>query len=81
MLTAPTFRSVEGAYIGLLQLATEEPERRIDARGNAAHEVIGVSFRLSDPRQRLPFLANARSIRSSSSPKRSGISAAAATWR
>ncbi|MFJ3310741.1 thymidylate synthase [Streptomyces sp. NPDC086549] len=57
MLTAPTFRSVEGAYVALLQLATKEPEQHIDARGNAAHEVLGVSFRLTDPRQRLPYLA------------------------
>ncbi|MEU8687682.1 thymidylate synthase [Streptomyces sp. NPDC048665] len=57
MLTAPTFRNVEGAYVALLLLATKEPEQHIDARGNAAHEVIGVSFRLPDPRQRLPYLA------------------------
>ncbi|MFI7352028.1 thymidylate synthase [Streptomyces sp. NPDC049936] len=43
--------------MALLQLATEEPEHRIDARGNAAREVLGVSFRLPDPRQRLPYLA------------------------
>ncbi|MGW3951431.1 thymidylate synthase [Streptomyces sp. NPDC004752] len=57
MLTAPTFRSIEGAYIALLELATKEPEHRIDARGNAALEVLGVSFKLPNPRQRLPFLA------------------------
>ncbi|MDQ0904482.1 thymidylate synthase [Streptomyces canus] len=57
MLTAPIFESVEGAYLDLLRLATEQPEHRIDARGNAAREVIGVAFRLTDPRQRLPYLA------------------------
>jgi thymidylate synthase len=57
LLTAPTFPSVEGAYVALLRLATKEPEHRIDARGNAAREVLGVSFRLPDPRQRLPYLA------------------------
>ena len=57
MLTAPNFDSVEGAYIALLRIATEQPEHRIDARGNAAREVIGVGFRLTDPRQRLPYLA------------------------
>ncbi|MFH9677667.1 thymidylate synthase [Streptomyces sp. NPDC017405] len=57
MLTAPTFRTVEGAYVALLRLATQQPEHRIDARGNTALEVIGVSFRLPDPRQRLPYLA------------------------
>ncbi|MFG3151349.1 thymidylate synthase [Streptomyces sp. NPDC048219] len=60
MLTSPDFPSVEGAYVALLQLATKEPEHRIDARGNAAREVLGVSFRLPDPRQRLPYLAQRR---------------------
>lgn len=57
MLTAPSFDNIEGAYLALLRLATEQPEHRIDARGNAAREVIGVGFRLTDPRQRLPYLA------------------------
>ncbi|MFB6839757.1 thymidylate synthase [Streptomyces sp. NPDC056361] len=58
MLTPFTYRSVEGAYLDLLRLASQSPEHRIDARGNVAREVIGVSFRLSDPRQRLPYLAS-----------------------
>lgn len=57
LLTPPTYDSVEGAYLALLRLATQQPEHRIDARGNAAQEVIGVGFRLPDPRQRLPYLA------------------------
>ncbi|MFJ3019418.1 thymidylate synthase [Streptomyces tendae] len=57
MLNAPVFPSVEGAYLALLRLASSDYEQRIDARGNAAREVIGVGFRLSDPRQRLPYLA------------------------
>jgi thymidylate synthase len=57
LLTASTFQSVEGAYVALLQLASQQFEHRIDARGNAALEVIGVTFRLPDPRQRLPYLA------------------------
>ncbi|MBL1099506.1 thymidylate synthase [Streptomyces coffeae] len=57
MLTNPTFRSVEGAYLALLRLATEEHEHHIAARGNDAREVIGVGFRLPDPRQRLPYLS------------------------
>ncbi|WP_043684373.1 thymidylate synthase [Streptomyces xylophagus] len=60
MLTAPPFDSVEGAYLALLRLTTEQPDYRIDARGNAAREVIGVSFRLADPRQRLTYLAERR---------------------
>ncbi|WP_371792277.1 thymidylate synthase [Streptomyces sp. NBC_01471] len=57
MLTAPTYRSVEGAYLALLQLVSNNSEHHIAARGNEAHEVIGVGFRLPDPRQRLPYLA------------------------
>ncbi|MER0476913.1 thymidylate synthase [Streptomyces sp. Edi2] len=57
MLTTTTFRSIEGAYLALLKLATNEHEHQIDARGNQAREVIGVGFRLPDPRQRLPYLA------------------------
>ncbi|MFJ2110920.1 thymidylate synthase [Streptomyces sp. NPDC087850] len=57
MLTAPTYRTIEGAYLDLLRLACEGPEHRIAARGNDAREVVGVSFRLPDPRQRLPYIA------------------------
>ncbi|MFA3842135.1 thymidylate synthase [Streptomyces aureus] len=57
MLTAPTYRTVEGAYLDLLRLACDSPEFNIAARGNDAREVIGVSFRLPNPRQRLPYLA------------------------
>lgn len=57
MLKAPSYRSVEGAYLDLLRLACERPEHHIAARGNEAREVVGVSFRLPDPRQRLPYLA------------------------
>ncbi|MEU8887310.1 thymidylate synthase [Streptomyces sp. NPDC048442] len=56
MLTAPDYPSVEDAYLALLDLATHHPEHRISARGNDAQETIGVSFRLTDPRQRLPYL-------------------------
>ncbi|MFE3881900.1 thymidylate synthase [Streptomyces lydicus] len=56
MLTPTTFRSVEGAYLALLRLVTKEPEHQITARGNDAREVTGVSFRLPDPRQRLPYM-------------------------
>ncbi|MEE4495112.1 thymidylate synthase [Streptomyces sp. BE230] len=57
MLTAPTYRSIEGAYLALLELASNNFEHHIAARGNDAREVIGVGFRLPDPRQRLPYLA------------------------
>ncbi|MFE6945995.1 thymidylate synthase [Streptomyces chartreusis] len=57
MQRTPEFTSVEGAYVALLRLATERFEHHITARGNEAREVIGVGFRLTDPRQRLPYLA------------------------
>ncbi|GGV68375.1 hypothetical protein GCM10010277_77600 [Streptomyces longisporoflavus] len=58
MLTTPAFRSVEDdAYLACLQLASAQAEHRIAARGGKACEVIGVGFQLSDPRQRLPYLA------------------------
>ncbi|MFD8965095.1 thymidylate synthase [Streptomyces sp. NPDC059568] len=60
MLTAPVFRSVEGAYLDLLRLASRNHEHHIAARGNDAQEVIGVGFRLPDPRQRLPYLVTRR---------------------
>ncbi|MFD8117812.1 thymidylate synthase [Streptomyces microflavus] len=56
-LTATAYRTVEGAYLDLIRLACGDPEYRIDARGNEAREVIGVTFRLTDPRQRLPYIA------------------------
>ncbi|MCX4826056.1 thymidylate synthase [Streptomyces sp. NBC_01142] len=60
MLTPPSYPSLEGAYVALLELATEKHEHRIAARGNDAREVIGVGFRLPDPRQRLPYLEQRR---------------------
>lgn len=52
-----TYRTLEDAYLDLLRLACDGPEHHISARGNDAREVIGVGFRLSDPRQRLPYVA------------------------
>lgn len=56
-LAPPSFPDFGAAYVALLRLATREPRFRIAPRGNAAREVIGVGFRLPDPRQRLPYLA------------------------
>ncbi len=56
-LRPAAFPDLESAYVALLRLATEEHQFRIAPRGNAAREVIGVGFRLPDPRQRLPYLA------------------------
>jgi len=57
MLRNFSYEGVEGAYVALLRLAVENYEHRISARGNHAREVIGVGFRLLNPRQRLPYLA------------------------
>ncbi|MFB6552148.1 hypothetical protein [Streptomyces sp. NPDC056405] len=81
LLTAPAFRSIEGAYVALLQLATEEPEQHIDTRGNAAREVIGVSFRLPTRGSVCRTWPTGGSTRSFSSPKPSGTSQAAGIWR
>lgn len=56
-LAPVSFPALEPAYVALLRLATEEPQFHISPRGNVAREVIGVAFRLPDPRQRLPYLA------------------------
>ncbi|MBM9508052.1 thymidylate synthase [Actinacidiphila acididurans] len=57
MLTPPAYPGLEAAYLDLLAHVTAGFEHRIAPRGNAAREVIGVAFRLPDPRQRLPYLA------------------------
>ncbi|MFI9755793.1 thymidylate synthase [Streptomyces collinus] len=57
MLVPPNFSSVEGAYLALLEWVFDRPEHHISARGNDAQEVIGAGFRLTDPRERLPYLA------------------------
>ncbi|MFB7741898.1 thymidylate synthase [Streptomyces sp. NPDC056132] len=56
-MTTPAYPGVEGAYLALIELATQNAEHPISARGNDAREVIGAGFRLADPRQRLPYLA------------------------
>ncbi|MBO3681714.1 thymidylate synthase [Streptomyces sp. NEAU-YJ-81] len=57
MLTPLSLPGLEEAYLALLRLVSEDHDHRISARGNDAREVIGASFRLSEPRRRLPFLA------------------------
>ncbi|WP_225846870.1 thymidylate synthase [Streptomyces sp. HPF1205] len=56
-LAPVSFASFEAAYVELLRLATDAHQFRVSPRGNAANEVIGVAFRLTDPRQRLLYLA------------------------
>jgi thymidylate synthase len=57
VLAPVNFPGLEAAYVALLRVSTDEHQFRISPRGNAAREVLGVAFRLPDPRQRLPYLA------------------------
>lgn len=55
-LTPATFGSFHDAYLAVLEAVTTAPEYRTSSRGNDSLEVTDTSFRLTDPRQRLPFL-------------------------
>ncbi|SFF75285.1 thymidylate synthase [Actinacidiphila alni] len=57
MPSPTTYPDLHAAYVGLLTRVSDDPDFRISARGNDAAEIIGASFRLPDPRQRLPYLA------------------------
>lgn len=56
LLTPATFESFHDAYLAILEAVTTAPEYRTSSRGNDSAEVTNTSFRLTDPRQRLPFL-------------------------
>lgn len=57
MLTPPTYESFEQAYLDVLAHLSQQYEHRNAPRGNASRECLGLSFRLSNPRDRLPYLA------------------------
>lgn len=61
MLAPPMFPSFERAYIEVLRHVSEDYEFRNAPRGNTSRESLGLSFQLSDPRSRTPFL-NSRKI-------------------
>ncbi|RKS07328.1 thymidylate synthase [Nocardiopsis sp. Huas11] len=54
--TPPTFDSFHDAYLAVLDSVTAEPDHRTSSRGNDSAEITNVSFRLTNPRNRLPFL-------------------------
>ncbi len=56
-LTAPAFDSFEPAYLGVLRHIATRYEYRNAPRGNASRECLGLRFRLTNPRERLPYLA------------------------
>ncbi|GAB2773513.1 thymidylate synthase [Streptomyces daliensis] len=60
MQTPPLYPDFEHAYLDVLAHLTGSHEYRNAPRGNASREVLGLAFRLSDPRQRLPYLAARR---------------------
>lgn len=57
MITPPEFASFEDAYVNVLEHISGSHQYRNAPRGNESRECLGLSFRLSDPRARLPFLA------------------------
>ncbi|GAA1232231.1 thymidylate synthase [Kitasatospora nipponensis] len=58
VVTLALFPSFQHAYAAVLRHVTENHEHVNTARGNDSHEVIGASFRLTDPRQRALFLTS-----------------------
>ncbi|MFJ1753352.1 thymidylate synthase [Kitasatospora sp. NPDC088134] len=56
MIAPPVFPTFQGAYAAVLRHVTAHHEHVNTARGNDSHEIIGASFRLSDPRQRALYL-------------------------
>src|SRR5690606_24764365 len=51
--TLPTFHD---AYPAVLRRVLTSPDYDISTRGNVSAEVLDVSFRLANPRQRVPYL-------------------------
>lgn len=57
MLTPALFPTFEPAYLAVLTHITRQFEYRNAPRGNAACECLGLSFRIENPRERLPYIA------------------------
>jgi thymidylate synthase len=51
-----TFSSFHDAYVGVLEAIMTRPDQTISTRGNTSAELLDVSFRITQPRERLPFL-------------------------
>ncbi|MDH6134273.1 thymidylate synthase [Kitasatospora sp. MAA4] len=56
MLAPLAFPSFEQAYAAILRHVSDNHQYANAPRGNDSRECIGVSFQLTDPRQRTPFL-------------------------
>jgi thymidylate synthase len=57
MLRPTQYPSFEQAYLAVLRTISEDYEFVNSPRGNSSRECLGLSFQLTDPRQRTPFLA------------------------
>jgi thymidylate synthase len=55
--TPPAYSTFESAYLDVLDHVSGNFEYRNAPRGNASHECIGLSFQLTHPRERFPYLA------------------------
>ncbi|MGW4639527.1 thymidylate synthase [Sphaerisporangium sp. NPDC004334] len=55
-LLIEAFPGFHEAYIAVLDAVTGRPEHTISTRGNTSAELLDVSFRVTDPRDRTPFL-------------------------
>ncbi|MEU6718972.1 thymidylate synthase [Nonomuraea sp. NPDC046802] len=56
-MTPERAQTFHEAYTRVLRQVTTSPDHRISTRGNASLELLDVSFRITDPTQRVPYLA------------------------
>ncbi|MEV8391784.1 MULTISPECIES: thymidylate synthase [unclassified Streptomyces] len=56
MLSPSFYRTFEPAYLAVLAHVSGQFEFHNAPRGNAAHESLGLSFQIANPRERLPYL-------------------------
>ncbi|MBT2397212.1 thymidylate synthase [Streptomyces sp. ISL-100] len=57
VLAPSVYPGFEQAYVDVLGHILRDHEYRNAPRGNASRECLGLSFKLTDPRERLPYLA------------------------
>ncbi|MFI7643283.1 thymidylate synthase [Nonomuraea sp. NPDC049400] len=56
-MSPPTFATFHDAYLAVLRQVLTQPQYTTSSRGNRSSELLNVSFTLSDPRNRTPYLA------------------------
>lgn len=57
----PKFPALTDAYRAVLQQLSTRPQFETDSRGNRSRECLNIAFTLTDPRQRIPYLAARKS--------------------